>query len=172
MELWVIHDCTHVSSWRMVVTISWFHIHESFYSYGCDHTEDVCTWSLLFGWLRPYHRFMYYYMPIHVSLGMIIRDVIYVYVCVYDWFAGLLTVLFSSLHWLVKHLIHHSLFFLHALGGIYYTTFCHISYSFPLPYLEVPKHWIICIISIMIYRPKPQWRIKGNCLDSILEKIS
>ena len=53
---------------------------------------------------------------------------------------------------IIKHLIHHFLFYLHALGGIYYTIFCHASrtslcyipiFLFDHIPIDEPHKWVI-----------------------------
>ena len=73
---------------------------------GCIHTSKLIFYTLYYGWLRPYHMFMYQ------------RYQFYLYLQDFRWWC---------LVWTHSHKAFHSSLSLgpHALGGIYYTAFCH-----------------------------------------------
>jgi len=157
-----------------------------FWTDGCNHIVVSYSWSLLFRWLRPYRwslqmipfiwmatsipQIMYHYMSIPILLGMIIIDFKYVYV--YFLFSSLLTMLLSSLHWLVKHLAI-TPYFAFMIYGEYVT---HYFFMYHVHFL---CHILECQ-NIKYCEKYPSWYIDQNLLEKsnescpkiILEKVS
>lgn len=171
---------------RDITQDPWFHLIKSRLR-GVLSYLWLYTW--LYRWLWPYRGSIYMILSIRMTASIpwihaqilsirmvvtmpwihvlldayscIIRHIIdFRYVYVYAWFAGILMVFFRSFPWLVINFTHHSLFCLHALGGICYIVFCHTSCSLPVPHPEVQKCWQLWIIFIMKHILKYPWRME------------
>jgi len=124
----------------MDAPIPWIFLYSLHHPDGCTHVMDSC---------------------LHLKC-------VYVYACLIFWSPN--NVCPRPCQKIVKHFIHHSSFYLHALGGICYTVFFHASCTSLRHNLKFPKHDHYTIYSSMYTTQIPSLTLLGKYLELSLKK--